>query len=66
MNEILKELSIKTENFGSCNGGDAWLSTTSEGIIKSVNPANGDTIASVYKCSESDYEKVLFDSSSFH
>ena len=62
MNKILQQLSINNENYGSCIGGGDWSSTTSEGIIKSINPSNGETIASVYKCSESDYEKVLFES----
>ncbi|MDB4859510.1 aldehyde dehydrogenase family protein [Candidatus Marinimicrobia bacterium] len=62
MSELLKKLSIKSENFGACVGGNTWLSTTSEGVIKSINPSDGETIASVYKCSESDYEKVLSDS----
>ena len=62
MNKILQQLSINNENHGSCIGGGDWSSTTSEGIIKSINPSNGETIASVYKCSESDYEKVLFES----
>ena len=62
MNKILQELSINNENYGSCIGGDDWSSTTSEGIIKSINPSNGETIASVYKCSESDYETILKES----
>lgn len=62
MSELLKKLSIKSDNFGACVGGNPWLSTTSEGVIKSINPSDGETIASVYKCSELDYEKVLSDS----
>tara|TARA_Y100000389_G_scaffold201427_1_gene244137 strand:+ start:1879 stop:3399 length:1521 start_codon:yes stop_codon:yes gene_type:complete len=62
MSELLKKLSIKSDNFGACVGGNAWLSTTSEGVIESINPSDGKTIASVYKCSELDYEKVLSDS----
>tara|TARA_B100002051_G_scaffold156442_1_gene147935 strand:+ start:89 stop:1621 length:1533 start_codon:yes stop_codon:yes gene_type:complete len=59
MEEILKELLIKKENYGSCIGGDGWLETTNLGEFKSINPSNGNEIASVYKCSDQDYEKVV-------
>ena len=59
MKDILEKLSISNHSFGSCIGGTDWIKNTHEGIIKSVNPSNGKTIASVYKCSESDYEKVF-------
>ena len=62
MNKILEQLMINNENYGSCIGGNDWSSTTSEGIIDSINPSNGEKIASVYKCSESDYEKILSES----
>ena len=62
MNKILEQLMINNENYGSCIGGSDWSSTASEGIIDSINPSNGEKIASVYKCSESDYEKVLSES----
>ena len=59
MKEILKELLIKKENYGSCIGGEGWLETTNLGEFKSINPSNGNEIASVYKCSDQDYEKVV-------
>ena len=59
MKDILEKLSISNHSFGSCIGGVGWIENKNEGIIKSVNPSNSETIASVYKCSESDYEKVL-------
>jgi len=59
MKNILEKLSISNHSFGSCIGGVGWIENKSEGIIKSVNPSNGEIIASVYKCSESDYENVL-------
>ena len=62
MDDILKKLSIKEKNYGSCVGGKNWLSTSTEGVIESVNPSNGKVIASVFKCSESDYDKVLSES----
>ncbi|OUW20574.1 MAG: aldehyde dehydrogenase family protein [bacterium TMED161] len=59
MEDILKELLIQKENYGSCIGGEGWLETTNLGEFKSINPSNGDQIASVYKCSDQDYEKVV-------
>ena len=62
MDDILKKLSIKEKNYGSCVGGENWLSTSTEGVIESVNPSNGKVIARVFKCSEADYDKVLSES----
>ena len=62
MKEILDKLSILEHSYGSCVGGVNWIKNTQDGVIKSVNPSNGEIIASVYKCSESDYEKVLNES----
>ena len=59
MEDILKELMIEKENYGSCIGGERWLETKNLGEFKSVNPSNGDQIACVYKCSDQDYEKVV-------
>ena len=33
MEDILKKLSIKKENFGACIGGEGWLETTDQGKI---------------------------------
>ena len=63
MEDILKKLSILNQNFGACVGGDRWCETSNEGVIDSVNPSNSKKIASVFKCSESDYEKVITASS---
>ena len=62
MDDILKKLSIKENNYGSCVGGENWLSTSNEGVIESANPSNGKVIARVFKCSEADYDKVLSES----
>ena len=59
MENILNKLLIEKENYGACIGGDTWLETTDQGKIDSFNPSNTQEIASVYKCSESDYEKVI-------
>ena len=63
MEDILKKLSILNQNFGACVGGDRWCETSNEGVIDSINPSNSKKIASVFKCSESDYEKVITASS---
>ncbi len=59
MKDILENLSILEHSFGSCVGGEGWIKNTEDGVIDSVNPSNGEKIASVYKCSESNYEKVI-------
>ena len=59
MKDILEKLSISDHSFGSCIGGEGWIENTNEGVIESINPSNGEKIASVYKSSESDYEKVI-------
>ncbi len=56
---ILKELGIKQDNFGACAGPGKWNSTTDAGKLESINPATGEVIASVYKCSVDDYEEVV-------
>ena len=59
MENILKKLSISSENYGSCIGGQDWIQTSTEGQIESRNPSNNNIISTVYKCSEDDYEKVI-------
>ncbi len=63
MENILKKLSISTENYGACIGGKPWMKTTDQGVIESINPSNGEKIATIHKCSEADYEKVITASS---
>ena len=59
MEKILKDLQISKQNYGACIGGEPWLETDNQGVIESLNPSNLSSIASVYKCSEDDYEKVI-------
>ena len=59
MKDILENLSILEHSFGSCVGGEGWIENTDDGVVESINPSNGEKIASVYKCSESNYEKVI-------
>ena len=56
--EILNELGIENNNIGACAGPDDWYKTTTAGILDSINPANGEIIASVYQCSLDDYKSV--------
>ena len=62
MKKILESLGIEENNFGSCIGAGEWSSTMDSGTIKSVNPASGEAIASVYQCSENDYDQIILDS----
>ena len=60
--DFLKELGIEKNNFGSCGGPGKWNRTTSAGKIDSINPATGEVIATVNKCSEADYESIVHQS----
>ena len=62
MKEILESLGISEGNYGACVGAGKWLITTDAGQLNSINPANGNVIANVYQCSESDYENVIIES----
>lgn len=57
--DFLKELGVKKDNFGACAGPGQWMTTTEGGKLDSVNPTNGEVIASVYKCTADEYEKVM-------
>ena len=59
---FLNELGINDVNYGACSGTGRWSDTTQAGEIVSINPANGKKIASVYQCSESDYDRIVIDS----
>ena len=56
--EILHELGIESENFGSCTGSGKWNDSNDSGKIDSINPATGETIASVFECSVDDTKAV--------
>ena len=59
MNQILKDLGIKEHNLGSCIGGDNWIDNTDSNFIKSFNPTNGELLAKIKLCNESDYNRVI-------
>jgi len=56
--DFLKTLGIKDKNYGSSTG-LKWNETTDQGELKIHSPATGEYIASVYKASAEDYEKVI-------
>ena len=62
MKEILNPLGIEKNNYGSCVGAGKWFTTTDAGKLQSINPANGETIADVYQCSEHDYDQIIAES----
>ncbi len=55
--DFLKELGIKEKNFGASTGLN-WIETSGEGEIEVFSPVDGKRIASVYKASEADYDRV--------
>ena len=59
MNQILKDLGIKEHNLGSCIGGDNWIDNTDSNFIECYNPTNGELLAKIKLCNESDYNKVI-------
>tara|TARA_Y100000590_G_scaffold314396_1_gene355443 strand:+ start:898 stop:2421 length:1524 start_codon:yes stop_codon:yes gene_type:complete len=62
MEELLHQLGIKKENHGACIGGGQWFDTIDCGKLDSFNPADEKLIASVYQCSEDDYDRVIAES----
>ena len=59
MEDLLKKLNIEQKNFGACTGPGGWIENSNTKEIHSVNPTNGETIASVYESSIKDYETVV-------
>ena len=62
MKNILQSLGIEENNFGSCIGAGSWSTTTDAGQLQSICPNNGKEIASVYQCSEDDYDQIMIES----
>jgi aldehyde dehydrogenase (NAD+) len=54
---VLSELGLKEMNPGACTG--QWIEPTEEKILASINPATGETIASVIQADTVAYEKVV-------
>lgn len=62
---ILKTLHLDDENYGTYQGEKGWCQTTSAGAIESINPSNNKPIASIYTCTEDDYQRVIAESIEF-
>jgi aldehyde dehydrogenase (NAD+) len=60
--DVLHELGLKAVNAGASSGGGGWLATASEGLLDSVNPATGQVLAQVNRCSSMDYEALVQES----
>ncbi len=60
--DFLKKLGIKSENFGACSGHEGWIKNVDTKKIVSINPTNGESIASVYESSIGDYETIVLKS----
>ena len=57
--DVLAELGLRSLNPGGCAGPGKWTTTTHCGVLPSINPATGETIASVNLCSPEDYETMV-------
>jgi aldehyde dehydrogenase (NAD+) len=57
--EFLKSLGIESVNPGAYFGDGEWSSTQDAGRIDSINPDDGEVIASVYGACAEDYERVM-------
>ncbi|VAW80063.1 Aldehyde dehydrogenase B [hydrothermal vent metagenome] len=55
---ILKTLNISDLNSATCFGRNQW-SSTSDNVLESLSPADGEVIAKVNTCSPQDYEAVI-------
>ncbi len=56
---ILDELKINQQNAGAFSDITGWSETTSYGEFQSINPTNGQPIASVYNASEKDLTDII-------
>ncbi len=54
---VLRDLGLKEINPGACTG--RWIEPTEHKVLASVNPATGETIASVIQADKAAYEKVV-------
>ncbi len=59
---ILTELDLQPTNPGGCAGLGKWTTTTQSGLLSSINPATGESIAQVNLCSSEDYEGIVQES----
>ena len=57
--DLLKALGLGPTNSGTFLGNGEWSSTTGAGVLESVNPTTGDTIATVEASSDADYDTIV-------
>ena len=57
--DLLKALALGPTNSGTYLGRDEWSTTTGAGLLQSVNPTTGDTIATVEATGDADYERIV-------
>ncbi|MGH8025870.1 MAG: aldehyde dehydrogenase family protein, partial [Pseudoxanthomonas sp.] len=57
--DLLKALGLGPTNSGTYLGRDEWSTATGAGVLQSVNPTTGDTIATVEATSDADYERIV-------
>ena len=60
---VLTELGLQSTNSGGSTGSQRWTTTTSAGVLSSINPATGEPLAKVNLCSEEDYDSIVQESS---
>lgn len=59
MQTLLRELEITETNRGTCSGADGWISENSGAELVSINPTNGQLIASVQRAGSQSYERLI-------
>ena len=59
MNEILRQLGIKSVNAGACAGPERWIEEAEGEPLPSLNPASNQPIASVVPASAASYDAVV-------
>ena len=57
--DLLKALGLAATNSGTYLGNGEWSAATGAGLLSSVNPTTGETLATVEATTEADYEKVI-------
>ncbi len=57
--DLLKALALGASNSGTYLGRDEWSTATGAGVLSSVNPTTGETIANVQATGDADYERIV-------
>ncbi len=56
---VLADLGIRETNLGGCIGADAWFDGGRTSALDSLNPASGESIASIWCPNVDDYEHIV-------